>query len=100
MSDKPQRKRVRLGELLISEGKISDAQLREALSFQKQTGKKLGRALTDVGAISEHELHVVLARHLGIERSRRRCRRSQTLLSLDHLRSRYRREIRGGDRPR
>ena len=67
MSDKPQRRRVRLGELLISEGKISEAQLQQALGFQKQTGKKLGRALTEVGAITEHELHGLLARHLGID---------------------------------
>ncbi len=67
MSVKPQRKRIRLGELLINEGKITEAQLNDALSFQKQSGKKLGRALTESGAITEHELHGLLARHLGID---------------------------------
>ncbi len=62
-----QGKRIRLGDLLKSEGVITDAQLAEALARQKQTGQKLGRALTDVGAISEHELHVLLAKHLDID---------------------------------
>ncbi|MDH3589192.1 MAG: ATPase, T2SS/T4P/T4SS family [Gammaproteobacteria bacterium] len=62
-----QKKRIRLGDLLKSEGVITEAQLQEALVRQKQTGQKLGRALTDVGAISEHDLHVLLARHLGID---------------------------------
>lgn len=63
----PHKKRIRLGDLLMSEGVITDAQLTEALQRQKQTGQKLGRALTDVGAISEHDLHVLLAKHLGID---------------------------------
>ncbi|MBT8136521.1 MAG: GspE/PulE family protein, partial [Gammaproteobacteria bacterium] len=62
-----QRKRIRLGDLLKNEGVITEAQLQEALVRQKQTGQKLGRALTDVGAISEHDLHVLLAKHLGID---------------------------------
>lgn len=67
MSDKPQRKRIRLGDLLIGEGVITETQLREALARQKQTGQKLGRALTDTGAISDHELHTLLAKHLKID---------------------------------
>ncbi|MBT8144441.1 MAG: GspE/PulE family protein [Gammaproteobacteria bacterium] len=67
MSDKPIRKRIRLGDLLIEEGVITQEQLQQALARQKQTGKKLGRSLTEVGAITEPELHGLLAKHLGIE---------------------------------
>ncbi|MDH3645804.1 MAG: GspE/PulE family protein [Gammaproteobacteria bacterium] len=62
-----QRKRIRLGDLLKSEGIITEAQLQEALARQKQTGQKLGRALTDLGVISEQDLHVLLSKHLGID---------------------------------
>ncbi len=61
------RKRIRLGDLLKNEGVITEEQLQLALKRQKETGQKLGRALTDVGAITEHDLHVLLARHLGID---------------------------------
>ena len=63
----PRRKKIRLGELLLRENVITEQQLQDALQRQKQSGKKLGRALTDVGAISEKELHEFLARHLEID---------------------------------
>ncbi|MEL7450342.1 MAG: GspE/PulE family protein, partial [Pseudomonadota bacterium] len=63
----PGKKKIRLGELLLSENVITEAQLQDALQRQKHSGKKLGRALTDVGAISEKELHEFLARHLDID---------------------------------
>jgi len=61
------RKKLRLGELLLEAGRISQQQLDEALEFQKKSGYKLGRALTEVGAISETDLHHFLAKRLGIE---------------------------------
>ncbi|NNF16327.1 MAG: type II/IV secretion system protein [Gammaproteobacteria bacterium] len=63
----PRKKKIRLGELLLRENVITELQLQDALQRQKQTGKKLGRALTDVGAITEKELHEFLARHLEID---------------------------------
>ncbi len=63
----PRKKKIRLGELLIRESVITEAQLEMALARQKRTGHKLGRALTDVGAISESGLHRFLAQHLGLE---------------------------------
>ncbi len=61
-----QKKRVRLGDLLIEQKLISAEQLKEALAEQKRSGRKLGRALTDIGAISETELHQCLADFLEI----------------------------------
>jgi MSHA biogenesis protein MshE len=63
----PRRKKIRLGELLVRENVITEQQLQDALQRQKQSGKKLGRALTDVGAITEKSLHEFLARHLEID---------------------------------
>lgn len=59
-------KRVKLGELLVERKRISEHQLAEALTEQKRTGRKLGRVLTDIGAISESEMHQCLAEYLDI----------------------------------
>ncbi len=61
------RKKIRLGDMLLEAGAITQAQLDEALAEQKKSGHKLGRALTDVGAISEGELHRFLAKRLEME---------------------------------
>ena len=61
------RKKMRLGELLLDANAISQEQLDQALTMQKRTGHKLGRALTEVGAIEEAELYQFLAKKLQIE---------------------------------
>ncbi|MDZ7767956.1 MAG: hypothetical protein U5K38_02200 [Woeseiaceae bacterium] len=61
------RKKMRLGEMLLEAGVISDDELKNALASQKKTGHKLGRALMEVGAISESELHSFLSKRLNIE---------------------------------
>ena len=61
------RKKLRLGEVLIEAGAITQEQLETALAEQKRTGYKLGRALTDVGAISERELHEFLAKKMELD---------------------------------
>ena len=61
------RQKLRLGDLLVGAGIITDEQLGKALALQKSSGKKLGRALTEIGAITEPELHKFLAVHLNIE---------------------------------
>jgi MSHA biogenesis protein MshE len=60
------RRRVRLGDILLEKKLISEAQLQEALTEQRNTGRKLGRALVDIGAVSETDLHRALAEHLDI----------------------------------
>jgi len=60
------RKKVRLGDLLIEQNLITEAQLSQALAEQKRTGRKLGRVLTDLGLVQEHQLHDLLSQHLQI----------------------------------
>ncbi|HEX2586562.1 MAG TPA: ATPase, T2SS/T4P/T4SS family [Steroidobacteraceae bacterium] len=62
----PRRKKVRLGELLIECGMITDEQLATALAEQKRTGHKFGRVLTDLNLVREETLQEVLAQHLKI----------------------------------
>ncbi len=61
------RRKMRLGELLLDAGAITQEQLDQALAAQKRTGHKLGRALTEVGAIEEAELYRFLAKRLEID---------------------------------
>ena len=64
---KPERrKKIRLGELLIEQKVINEAQLATALAEQKRSGRKLGRVLTDLGIVEEQQLNDALARHLQI----------------------------------
>ncbi len=60
------RKKIRLGDLLVENRVISEAQLQLALSEQKKTGRKLGRTLIDNGFISEDELLEFLSKQLDI----------------------------------
>ncbi|WP_427339164.1 type II secretion system ATPase GspE [Caloranaerobacter sp. DY30410] len=60
------RSKFRLGELLISAGKITEEQLKNALEEQKKTGKKLGELLVEKGYIKEGEIIEVLEYQLGI----------------------------------
>jgi MSHA biogenesis protein MshE len=60
------RKKVRLGDLLIEQKLISEAQLAQALQEQKRTGRKLGRVLTDLGLVQEQQVHDVLSQSLQI----------------------------------
>jgi len=60
------RKRVRLGELLREKKLISEEQLQEALTEQRSSGRKLGRVLIDIGAVSESDMHRCLADYLDI----------------------------------
>ena len=59
-------RRFRLGEVLISKGLIDDAQLTQALELQKTSGRKLGRALTDLKLVTEAQIGEVVADQLGI----------------------------------
>lgn len=58
---------MRLGDLLVSTGVISDEQLEEALKLQKQTKKRLGDVLIENGIITEKNLIEALKIQLGIE---------------------------------
>ena len=57
---------MRLGDLLVQEQIISDDQLQLALQQQRQTYRKLGTTLIDLGFISEVQLLQFLARQLDV----------------------------------
>ncbi len=58
--------KVRLGDLLIKQGLISQDQLMMALDRQKTNGRKLGRELVDSGFVSEEQISEALAKQLNI----------------------------------
>jgi type IV pilus assembly protein PilB len=57
---------TRLGQLMVERGLVTDAQLEQALSEQRRTGKRMGETLLKMGAISSLDLARVLADHLGL----------------------------------
>ncbi len=59
-------RKLRIGDLLVKAGAISEEQLREALAEQKQSGQRLGRVLTDLGLVDEDQLLTLLSQQLEI----------------------------------
>ncbi|MDX2505997.1 MAG: ATPase, T2SS/T4P/T4SS family [Gammaproteobacteria bacterium] len=58
--------KIRLGDILITQGLLNEERLNEALIQQKTTGKRLGHIIVDKGWVSEKALLEVLSRQLGI----------------------------------
>lgn len=58
--------KLRLGEILIKEGLITQAQLDEALRFQKLSGRTIGDIILDRGFVKEYDLANTLAKQLDI----------------------------------
>ena len=61
-----QRKKIRLGDLLVENKIISKQQLEAGLTHQKKSGKKLGRVLVESGYIDEPSLLRFLAHQLNV----------------------------------
>lgn len=59
-------KKLRIGDLLISHGIITQQQLEQALAEQKQSGQRLGRALIDLGYVEEDKMLELLSEQLSI----------------------------------
>jgi len=59
-------KKIRIGDLLIEHGLITEAQLQTALAEQKQSGKKIGRALLDLGMVEEDQVLNLLSNQLKL----------------------------------
>ncbi len=59
------KQKVRIGDLLVSSGEITEEQLLEALAEQKSSGQKLGRILIDHGYIDEDKFLQFLSEQLG-----------------------------------
>lgn len=62
------KQRLRLGELLVNRGLITEEQLEKALGTQRKSGERLGKTLINLGFISEENILQALERQLGIER--------------------------------
>ena len=58
------RKKLRLGDVLVNSGVISEADLEKGLSRQKGTGRKLGEVLVDEGLASEDNIARALSSQL------------------------------------
>jgi MSHA biogenesis protein MshE len=58
--------KLRLGDVLVQQRLISQEQLQQTLTLQRQTGKKMGRLLIETGLITEELLANGLARQLRI----------------------------------
>jgi type IV pilus assembly protein PilB len=55
-----------LGEILLDEGLVSEAQLMAALDEQMARGQSLGRTLVEIGVLTEGQLVAALARQVGM----------------------------------
>ena len=60
------RKKIRLGDLLVEKGLITNDQLMSSLAAQKKTGQKLGRTLITSGLVTEEEMLELLSAQLQI----------------------------------
>ena len=60
------RKKIRLGDLMVSNKLISQSQLEEALADQKKSGRKLGKILIENGYVTENQMLEVLSNQLSI----------------------------------
>jgi len=61
-----EKKRLKLGELLLYAGKINEEQLKDALNIQKKSGKKLGEVFVSENFVREEDIIEVLEFQLGI----------------------------------
>jgi hypothetical protein len=57
---------MRLGELLVNEGKITEAELEETLKGQAIFGGRFGTNLIEMGLLDENELATFLSRKSGV----------------------------------
>ncbi len=62
------RQRVRLGELLVQAGLLTDEQLKAALREHKKSGLRLGQYLTKTNLCRESDVVELISRQLKIER--------------------------------
>jgi len=62
----PRPEKVRLGEILLQQGLLTEQQLQQALDEQRQSGRKLGRVFVEKGFVSEDQISTALARQLQV----------------------------------
>src|SRR5262245_9565814 len=62
----PRPEKVRLGEILLQQGLLTEQQLKDALGEQRLSGRKLGRVFVDKGFVSEEQISTALAKQLQV----------------------------------
>lgn len=64
-----ERQRIRIGDLLVQDGLVTDAQVQQALDFQRTVGgsRKLGDILVELGFVSEDDVCTALHKKLGVD---------------------------------
>ena len=60
------KKGKKIGELLVSEGLLTETQLQEALNVSKRTGVRLGTAMVNMGIVTEKDISQALSRQFDI----------------------------------
>ena len=66
-SRQPRKKLQPIGEILVSQGLISQDQLSNVLEKQKDLPKRIGEILVEDGLVSQEQLNMALAERLGVE---------------------------------
>ena len=61
------RKKIRLGDVLMSRGLINQNQLNMALKEQKEKGRMLGEMLVELGYVTQEKINDILCEMLNIE---------------------------------
>ncbi len=59
--------RRKIGDILVSEGRITEEQLEQALAMQKHAPRELGKILLSLGHVKEADLAQALARRLRLD---------------------------------
>ncbi len=61
------RKKIRIGDMLLEAGVITEQELQRGLELQKGSGRKLGETLVDEGIVNDEVFAKLLAEQLGME---------------------------------
>lgn len=61
------RKKLRIGDVLVKQGVITEEQLNQALAHQKGKNMKLGEALMDIGAATDEQIARALSDQLHLD---------------------------------
>ena len=77
------RKKIRIGDLLVEAGAITEDELMEAIAYQKENGGKLGNIIMELGFISQDLLITVLTTQMGIDYIElKACKLDEEILKL------------------
>ena len=60
------RRRLRLGEMLVAAGLVTEDQLRQALAAGKRSGLRLGQQLVREGTVKEADIVDLISRQMGL----------------------------------